>query len=62
MNSPVAVGDRVRCKKLFPGWKQTPGTVLEVDRYFQIAHVQFDNHVTEWVSFIVLERGQAAAA
>lgn len=62
MNSPLEPGARVRCQRLFRHWRQTPGTVLDVDRSFRIARVAFDNGVTKWVALSVLELGQPAVA
>lgn len=54
-NVRFEVGTRVRTQRLFLHWKQTPGTVLEVDRYFGIAHVEFDNGRRAWVAIPILE-------
>lgn len=48
-------GTRVRSLKLFLRWRQTPGTVLEVDRNLGVILVRFDNGVERWVAPGIME-------
>lgn len=49
------LGARVRCQRLFRHWRQTPGTVVDIDAYFGCALIEFDSGVTRWIAIAILE-------